>query len=369
MGIITRVAVTIATVVVTVLASGAAPVPSPSPGAVRCGATLTRSTTLTRDLVCRSGDVGLRLVDGVVLDLGGHALVGPGRGLGTAVTGGVTPTVRNGTIRGWGAGVLSEEPDGGGAVSHVVVTDTRVATASGLGGLATVDSSTLRGNDVGVGTFQSRAVIIDSVLRDNRTAVQAGADYTDIQVLRSTVAGNEVGVDCQGGGVDVQRSRLVENGTALRQETWQCGARLADSTVVRNEVGVSSTSHWQDDGVGFGPTIERNVFRDNTWAVDTHSSATVTGNQFRGNATALRSWTPTGGEAEPLIRVVANDFRGNGDAVRVVGRSELADNTAVRNTGVGISAPGATDLGGNVAWGNAVEPQCVGVVCAGRPGA
>ncbi len=367
MSMITRLAVTIATVVVTVLASGAAP--TPSPDAVRCGATLTRSTTLTRNLVCRSGDVGLRLVDGVVLDLGGFALVGPGKGLGTAVTGGVTPTVRNGTIRGWDAGVLSEEPDGGGAISHVVVTDTRLAIASGLGGQATVESSTLRGNDHGVSTFQSRAVITDSVLRDNGTAITAAADYTDVEVLRSTIVGNEVGVDCVGGRVDVQRSRLVENGTALRQETWQCGARLADSTVVRNDVGVASTSHWQDDGADFGPTIERNVFRDNTWAVDTQSSATVTGNQFRGNATALRSRTPTGGDAEPLVRVAANDFRQNGDAVRVVGRSELGDNTAVRNTGVGISAPGATDLGGNVAYGNGVEPQCVGVVCAGRPGA
>ncbi|MCM0639050.1 right-handed parallel beta-helix repeat-containing protein [Cellulomonas wangsupingiae] len=367
MGVIIRATVAVATVAVTVLTSGAAP--TPSPGAVRCGATLTSSTTLTRDLVCRNGDVGLRLVDGVVLDLGGHALVGPGRGLGKAVTGGSTPTVRNGTIRGWDAGVLSEEPDGGGAISHVVVTDTRVAIAGGLGGQITVESSTLRGNDTGVATFMSPAVITDSVLRDNGTAVHAAADYSDVRVLRSTVTGNEVGVYCNGGNVDVERSRLVENGTALRQETWQCGARLADSTVARNEVGVWSASHWLDDGGDFGPTIERNVFRDNTWAVDTHSSATVTGNEFRGNATALRSRTATGGDAEPLIRVAANDFRTNGDAVRVVGRSELRDNTAVRNSGVGIDAPGATDLGGNVAWGNGVEPQCVGVVCAGRPGA
>ena len=367
MDVITRAAVAFVTVAVTILASGAAP--TPSPGAVRCGATLTRSTTLTRDLVCRDADVGLRLVDGVVLDLGGHALVGPGRGLGTAVTGGVTPTVRNGTIRAWDAGVLSEEPDGGGAVSHVVITDTRLAIASGLGGIATVESSTLRGNDYGVSTFQSGARIIGSVLRDNGTAVFAGADYTDVRIQTSTLRGNEVAVDCFGGLVDVSRSNLVENGTAVRVETWQCGARVADSTLSRNEVGVSSTGHWLDDGGSFGPEIERNVFRDNTVAVDTHSSATVTGNEFRGNATALRSRTRTDTEFVPLIRVRANDFRRNGDALVIVGRSEVADNTAVRNTGVGISAPGASDLGGNVAWGNGVEPQCVGVVCAGRPGA
>ena len=364
MHVITRTAVVVATVAVTVLTSGAAP--TPSPGTVRCGATLTRSTTLTRDLVCRNADVGLRLAEGVVLDLGGYSLDGPGRGLGTAVTGGYTPTVRNGTIRGWDTGVLSEEADGGGAVSHVLVTDTRLAIGSGFGATATVESSTLRGNDTGVSTFQSNARIIDSVIRDNATAVMAGADYSSVRIERSTLRGNDIAVDCDGGSLTVERTRLLENGTGVRMDTWDCGAQIVDSTVSRNEVGVSSSSSFPE---GFRLLLERNVFRDNTVAVDVRSDATVHDNEFRGNATALRSQASTEPEGAPVVRVTANEFRRNGDAVVVTGLSELGSNTAVRNTGVGISAPGATDLGGNVAYGNGVEPQCVGVVCAGRPGA
>ena len=367
MHVITRTAVVVATAAVTVLASGATPAPSPSSGTVRCGATLTRSTTLTRDLVCRTADVGLRLAEGVVLDLGGHSLVGPGKGYGTAVTGGYTPTVRNGTIRGWNTGVMSEEADGGGAVSHVLVTDTRLAIGSSIGGTATVESSTLRGNDYGITTFQSTARVTDSVLRDNGTAVVVGSDYTSVSVQGSTLRGNDIAVDCQGGSASVERTRLVENGTGVRVDVWECGATVSDSTVARNEVGVSSTA-LELGGMNWGPVLERNVFRDNTVAVDTQSSAVVRDNDFRGNATALRSRTTTGTELVAVIEVTGNDVRRNGDGVVITGLSQIGSNTVVRNTGVGISAPGATDLGGNVAWGNGVEPQCVGVVCAGRPG-
>ncbi|MCC2335331.1 NosD domain-containing protein [Cellulomonas wangsupingiae] len=365
MGVIIRATVAVATVAVTVLTSGAAP--TPSPGTVRCGATLTSSTTLTADLVCRNSDVGLRLAEGVVLDLGGFSLVGPGRGFGTAVTGGYTPTVRNGTIRGWNTGVMSEEADGGGAISHVLVTNTRLAIGSSLGGTATVESSTLRGNDYGITTFQSTATVTDSVLRDNGSAVVVGSDYTTVRVQRSTLRGNDIAVDCEGGSLTVESARLVENGTGVRVDPFMCGADVVDSTVSRNEVGVSSSSTFPE---GLGLLLERNVFRDNTVAVDLQWSATVNDNEFRGNATALRTRTSTDPQWGPVVvRVTANDFRRNGDAVVIDGLSELGSNTAVRNTGVGISAPGATDLGGNVAWGNGVEPQCVGVVCAGRPGA
>jgi len=43
----------------------------------------------------------------------------------------------------------------------------------------------------------------------------------------------------------------------------------------------------------------------------------------------------------------------------------VGSNTALYNGGYGIDAPGAVDLGGNVAYGNKLG-QCVGVVCAGK---
>ena len=44
----------------------------------------------------------------------------------------------------------------------------------------------------------------------------------------------------------------------------------------------------------------------------------------------------------------------------------LTRNTAIFNRGYGIYAPGATDGGGNRAFGNGKQPQCTGVVCAGQ---
>ena len=45
----------------------------------------------------------------------------------------------------------------------------------------------------------------------------------------------------------------------------------------------------------------------------------------------------------------------------------IGGNSARNNTGWGINAPGATDLGGNTARHNGNEPQCVGVVCRVAP--
>ena len=44
---------------------------------------------------------------------------------------------------------------------------------------------------------------------------------------------------------------------------------------------------------------------------------------------------------------------------------EVGNNTAKKNGGYGIYAPGAVDLGGNIASGNALG-DCVGVSCTRR---
>ena len=41
----------------------------------------------------------------------------------------------------------------------------------------------------------------------------------------------------------------------------------------------------------------------------------------------------------------------------------LRENRAVGNQGVGIDAPDATDLGGNIAYRDGVSGQCTGVIC------
>ena len=44
--------------------------------------------------------------------------------------------------------------------------------------------------------------------------------------------------------------------------------------------------------------------------------------------------------------------------------NQVGGNDVRRSTGWGVCAPGALDLGGNVARNNGSEPQCVGVVCS-----
>ncbi len=61
-----------------------------------------------------------------------------------------------------------------------------------------------------------------------------------------------------------------------------------------------------------------------------------------------------------------NYFTLNKDAVVLNTFARIKTTTAVKNAGWGIYAPRATDLGGNVAYSNLREPQCMGVTCAGR---
>ena len=89
----------------------------------------------------------------------------------------------------------------------------------------------------------------------------------------------------------------------------------------------------------------------------------VTGNRIIGNGIG---YVDTGNVG--IVHIVGNEFRRNGDGLlTIVQGAEIGDNTAVGNSRWGIHATGedTADLGGNRAWGNGNEPQCVGVVCAG----
>ena len=72
-------------------------------------------------------------------------------------------------------------------------------------------------------------------------------------------------------------------------------------------------------------------------------------------------------ETDPLfggtLTVERNQFIRNTDAIVSSMPGVIAANLVVKNSGIGIDAPNATDGGGNVAYKNGVEPQCTGVVC------
>jgi hypothetical protein len=91
----------------------------------------------------------------------------------------------------------------------------------------------------------------------------------------------------------------------------------------------------------------------------------------------MPAWAlPSGPRQVVVLRteIVRNDVRGSrGAGIDLTGPSTgqqtslLAGNVAASNGGYGIEAlRGAHDSGGNRAFGNGNQPQCLNIVCAGR---
>jgi len=337
--------------------------PAPVPG---CGAVLTEDARLTRDLTCPTGD-GLVLTDGVTLDLRGHTLRGGGDGTALRVPNLGDVAVRNGTVRGWGTGLRTDD------------------AWFEAGGRVVVDRVTFRGNGVALdtsgvlGATGKRHDVARSTFVDNGRGMSGV--YGQAHVVRSTFTGNRTGVDVITGGVWLEDSRLRGNGTGVSCDESGClverthvvggdvgiavrtfGADVVDSVLADNDVAFDSFAVWGSS------SVERTVFRRNGTGVRTSASnLRLVASTFRGNGTGFTD-VGGGGEESFVVLLDGNRFERNGDGVvtEQPGTS-LKGNTAHRNRGWGIYAPAATDLGGNRATGNGRSPQCVGVVCDGHP--
>ena len=355
------------------IGAGASTSAAVAPPAVQCGDVITGNVVLTADLVCPSGPYGLKLLVGATLDLGGHRVVGgaqrPGPedpyriGIEVPPNGGVT--VRGGTVRGWTDGV-SAEPDvwsGDFEPGHVTLEDlTLRENRVGLGAAGynaatpeyTVTSSRIVANDYGISAWGAPRIVVEaSRIADNGEGAQSTAGGGGIAVVESVVVRNGIGLRCDDGGFTVVGSTLRDNGTAL--ECVEGGVGVTGSTVAGNDVGLDVMFDSSVD-------ISGNVLRDNGTAVRlSNAHGTVSDNRFVRNDVAfvgISDWA--------TVTIEGNEFRRNGDGIlSVADGSAVGGNTAVRNERWGIHAPNAVDLGGNRAWGNGNEPQCVGVVCAG----
>ena len=363
-------------------AAAAAPV-------VTCGSTVTTDVTLTADLDCPSGD-GVILGSNVTLDLGGHSLVGGGSGVGVQTSflseGG--NTIRNGTIENWETGILLQEqnPDGvpytvsGVVLLNSPVSQVGVNTSLQLTGVTAVDSRIdgQLGGDLAIS--QSRLT---------RSAVNvffASAMITDSTLVQSTVSSSAQGQ------IIIDSSSLDGKGTSSLGSVSETSITISNS-VVKNYAepiggfwgGVSLTDNEFTD-------MPNGVLGDISSHLGSDGTSDISGNTYTRSGVGLRGNVP--------MIVENNTFKHNevgvvftrsaplpgdppftADGSRAVGnvltknvgtgiQTDLpglvvGGNTATKNGGYGIHAPGAVDLGGNIAFGNTLG-QCVGVICSGK---
>jgi len=329
-----------------------------------CGSTLTRDTVLVRDLTC-TGD-GLTLAPGVSLDLRGHTLAGSGSGTGIRVPAPGTNRVGHGTVRGWYAGIRNLEEgewvDAGPLlVDKVTFRDNDWAVdASGQSGTGlyrkptTVTRSRFVGNDVGVVAAWFSTVTVDrSWFTGNRIAVWSNAEAT---VRRSTFTRNETAITVYEGSVDVSHSVFDRNPRAVTVAGVGF-AEVGTSSFVGGDVAVTA-DRWGT------VALRHNVLvGSGTGVLVAGGDGVIESNVFRSNGVGLRYTESDWGTTTVRDNVLTR----NGDGILADAGAtllELGGNAATRNTGWGIHAPDAVDLGGNTARLNGRSPQCVGVVCA-----
>ena len=213
-----------------------------------------------------------------------------------------------------------------------------------------ITSSQLVENEFGISTFWAQPMLLRSTRIVGHVVGIDQGEGGGMTLVDCEIADNATGLGGYDGLYRIVDSTLRDNGVALAAP-----GSLEHSIVERNEVGVSG-------GFDRRVALRANVLRDNGTAVrfgDT--SGEVADNSFVGNEVAF-----VGTATWAVMTLERNEFRENGDAILSVGVGSVVDsNTAVDNARWGIHAPGAVDLGGNRAWGNGNQPQCVGVVCDG----
>ena len=188
---------------------------------------------------------------------------------------------------------------------------------------------------------------------------------SSVTVRRVTMLGS--GVFAVGGTATVERSRFPDGGSVgWESALTMTGNVIKDSGIgytVRDDVGQADDS---PDIV----TDNRFVGNDVAMHLGPGASANVQGNRFTGNRRGIEGHVLDEEWATFRVLLQDNVLTGNVDAIYVPDafladptRYSLQGNRAIRNTGWGIYAPRATDLGGNVARGNGQQPPCVGVAC------
>jgi hypothetical protein len=370
-----RVSTAVTSLVVAVVTAGVGGgvAPASAATAVGCGDTVTGDVYLRADLTCPGS--GITVTGDSRVDLRGHRLTGTRGSVGITILGAGEVRVSNGRLSGWRTGIESgppsDDPDpnaelGSAVVDRVSFSDNQVGVdgsgpflGSGRSRDLLVTRSSFTGNSTGVGHVFGTLRVETSTFTGNGRAARSVTG--SLSLRNSVLTGNEVGLVCDETDCLLERSILRDNATGVSSRTF--GATLRHNTFVGSTVAYASDFDWT------GAEVTGNSFAGNGTGVlvGVSSRVTLTRNVFTRNTSAIIS-TDSAPEGEPddlptTATLTGNRFHRNQDAVFLHILAELKDNSAVRNTGWGIFAPNATDLGGNTARGNGRSPQCTGVVC------
>ncbi|HET9051115.1 MAG TPA: right-handed parallel beta-helix repeat-containing protein [Candidatus Dormibacteraeota bacterium] len=291
---------------------------------VGCGSVITASTTLTADVgPCNQGGLVVQ-GSGVVLDLGGHTVMGKARvgdGVGVLLQGATGSTVRNGTVTGFDAGV---EVLGGG--SNTV---TAITAKGNIGG---VRSDRDLGDGITIQQSNGNVVTANVVTGNGPFSGISIVDIASNPSLGS--AGNVISANRVVNNNVVASGAMVDQDDGIRIE----GPNATNTTITGNTVmqsGLDGIAVFADQGTGFANTGT------------TITSNTVAGNGFhqfahrKGDGVILfgapGSTTVRGADG---TLVQGNTVQGNAaNGVRVAARS----NTINGNTATGNDAfPGVT---------------------------
>ena len=223
--------------------------------------------------------------DNVSIDLAGHALIGPGSGSGHGVymDGRKNVTIKNGTVRDFGADGIRENSDASGAEHRVVKVQ---ALSNGAVGLYVGGTGHLVQNCTASGNAGNGIHIGDTSLVSTNIAHLNGGEGIGAEI-GCTVTGNTSGYNGSY-GIGVSSSCTVSNNTCT-QNTGD-GIHVVSKCVV---VGNTCTSNGYDTGVGAGiyaiaghNRIEGNHVIDNDRGIDTATGANlVVKNSAAGNTT------------------------------------------------------------------------------------
>ncbi|MDX6586571.1 MAG: large repetitive protein [Solirubrobacterales bacterium] len=380
-----RIASSMATALV-IAATGASAGPAEA-SHVECGDEITADTTLDGDLLdCESNGIVIG-ADDITLDLDGHLIDGDAAedmtcakeeicDVGIVLDGHDGVTVKGGTVREFGVGVLVVKGSGS---SFNRVRTTR-NTFSGVI-LFKSERTTLRHHlfrangletdQAGITVIKtSKLRIAQSEMRDNGDIGLYGEDSEGSKIVDNEIAGNpEAGILMSGSRMLFARNRLDRNGDGI--------ATGGSHITIRNNFITRSQRCGAHCGLGIqveegsGNRIVGNLVED----VDTTGISVAGYGPVKHVFVAHNTVRGAGEDAfrvksvfEPVSHVTlrhnhALGARADGFDVSV-DLTRLHDNEANGNGDLGIEAAGGViDAGGNRASGNGDARQCVNVRC------